>query len=239
MAKGSYQVIFSGKIIEHADLDMVKANVARVFSMPPDRIEKLFSGRRLVLKKELDQATAERYRATLQRAGALCEIEDIASTPIVETVVEPASTEQAAPQKEDTLSPVDKSGMSMAEVGITLIESEPVPDANIDTEDIDMAEVGITLVEHEVVPDANIDTGDIDMAEVGITLVEHEAVPDANIDTGNIDMAEAGSTLVEPTEFLEAEFDLDELSMDEAGVQLIEPEKVAPAEIDTSQLSLD
>ena len=221
MAKGSYQVIFSGKIIEHADIDMVKANVARTFSMPPDRIEKLFSGRRLVLKKDLDQATAERYRSTLQRAGALCEIEDTtASTPITEKPpvqpapsVQPAAPEIAA-QTQSPVTQVDASGMSMAEPGIILAEPAPVPEANIDTGDIDMAEVGITLAEPAPVPDANIDTGDIDMAEVGITLTE-------------------------PEEFLAAEFDLGDMSLDEAGAQLVEPKKVAPADIDTSQLSLD
>ena len=245
MAKGSYQVIFSGKIIEHADLDMVKANVARTFSMPPDRIEKLFSGRRLVLKKDLDQATAERYRITLQRAGALCEIEDTAaSTPITEKPVQPVpSVHPAAPeiaaQTQPPVTQADESGMSMAEAGIILAESAPVPDANIDTGDIDMAEAGIILAESTLVPDANIDTGDIDMAEAGIILAESASVPDANIDTGDIDMAEVGITLTEPEEFLAAEFDLGDMSMDEAGAQLVEPTKVAPADIDTSQLSLD
>ena len=237
MAKGSYQVIFSGKIIEHADLDMVKANVARTFSIPPEKLEKLFSGRRLVLKKDLDHATAERYRLTLERAGALCELEDTASKPAAAPSVQ-AST----PVKEGVAptSQVDNAtGMSMAEVGITLVEPESVPDANIDTSDMNMAEVGITLVEPVFAPDANIDTGDMDMAEAGITLVEPESVPDANIDTGDMDMAEAGSILAEQEEFLEAEFDLAELSMDETGVQLVEPKKVEPADIDTSQLSLD
>jgi len=232
MAKGSYQVIFSGKIIAHADLDMVKANVARTFSMPPEKIEKLFSGRRLVLKKDLDHATAERYQHTLKRAGALCELEDTSANPAQET----------SPVKEET-APVsqveDSSGMSMAEVGITLIETEVIPDANIDTGDMNMAEAGITLVAPESVPDANIDTGDMDMAEPGITLVAPASVPDANIDTGDMDMAEAGSMLAEQEEFLEAEFDLAELSMDETGVLLVEPKKVEPADIDTSQLSLD
>jgi len=234
MAKGSYQVIFSGKIIEHADLDMVKANVARVFSMPPDRIEKLFSGRRLVLKKELDQATAERYRATLQRAGALCELVDTAATVQAQTTAEPnpPGTEVAEAATED-------SALSMAEVGITLVKPAEIVEANINTSGIDMADVGITLIESTPVPDANIDTSDIEMADVGITLIESTPVADANIDTSDIEMAEAGSILVEETEFLEAEFDLGELTMDEAGVQLVEPKEVVAADIDTSELSLD
>jgi len=238
MAKGSYQVIFSGKIIEHADIDMVKANVARVFSMPDDRIEKLFSGRRLVLKKNIDQATAERYKTTLQRAGALCEIEDLAT--VQQTPVAEKTESKPEPESERNIqSTAADVSMTVAAPGSQIGEHIEVAAANIDTSGMDMAEVGITLVESEAIPDANIDTGDIDMAEVGITLAEPKEVADANIDTTGIDMAEVGITLTEPEEFLEADFDLSELSMDEVGVTLVEPKSVPDAKIDTSQLSLD
>ncbi len=221
MAKGSYQVIFVGKIIEHADFDMVKTNVARVFSLPPDRVDKLFSGRRIVLKKDIDQTTAERYKTTLQRAGALCEIEDTqAATP---------ESTQVAP---DEL-------MTVAEPGSQIGEHVEVANATIDTSGMDMAEVGITLAESESVPDAHIDTGDINMAEAGITLAEPKEVVDVQIDTSGIDMAEVGITLAEPEEFLEAEFDLSDLTLDEAGATLVESTSVPDANIDTSQLSLD
>lgn len=236
MAKGNYQVIFSGKIIEHAELDMVKANIARVFNMPDERVDALFSGSRLILKKDLDQATAERYRLTLQRAGALCELEDTAATV---AVAEKLPVEKPITTAEPRVSQADESTISMADAGITLIESAPISDANIDTHDLDMAEAGITLIESASVADANIDTHDLDMAEAGITLTESASIPDANINTGDMAMADAGTTLIEAEEFLTAEFDLGEMSMDEAGVQLVEAEKVEPADIDTSKLSLD
>ena len=219
MATGNYRVIFSGKIIEHADIDMVKNNVARVFSLPPERIEKLFSGKRIVLKKDIDQATAERYQTTLQRAGALCEV---VTTP--QDNPEP-KTQQAA--------------MSVAEPGSQIGEHHEVAAAKIDTSDLDMAAPGITLVESQSVPEANIDTGDIDMAEVGIILAEPKEFVEADINTSGLDMAEAGVVLVEAEEFLQAEFDLQGLSMDEAGATLVEPKAIPDANIDTSDLSLD
>ncbi len=228
MAKGSYQVIFSGEIIEHADIDMVKSNVARVFSLPADRIEKLFSGKRLVLKKDIDQATAERYKTTLQRAGALCEIE--APSAVITEEIKPNPT---------PITQVDDVSMSVAEPGSQIGEHQEIPEANIDTSSLDMAEVGITLAESDHVPDVHIDTGNIDMAEVGITLSEAKEPVEADIDVTHIDMAETGVTLKEPEEFLEAEFDLADLSMDEVGATLTESEPVPDANIDTSGLSLD
>jgi len=225
MAKGSYQVIFGGKILEHADIDMVKANVARVFSLPSDRIEKLFSGRRIVLKKDIDQATAERYKATLQRAGALCEIED--------TLTISESTQAT------TMPSKDAAVMTVAEPGSQIGEHDEVAEANIDTSGMDMAEVGITLSKPEPVAAADIDTGDINMAEVGITLAEPKVIVEVQIDTGGMDMAEAGIILADPEEFLEAEFDLSDLTLDEAGATLVESKSTPDANIDTSQLSLD
>ena len=233
MAKGSYQVIFSGEIIEHADIDMVKNNVARVFSLPSDRIDKLFSGKRLVLKKDIDQATAERYKTTLQRAGALCEVEDLAAVTTEETKPDPVPVTQAE-------APADSPGMSVAEPGSQIGEHQEIPEANIDTSAFDMAEVGISLAESsQVVADVNIDTSNINMSEVGITLAEPKEVVEADIDVTNIDMAEAGVTLKEPEEFLEAEFDLADLTMDEVGTTLVESKPIPEANIDTSDLSLD
>lgn len=232
MAKGTFQVIFSGKIIEHADIEMVKANVGRVFSLSADRIEKLFSGKRLTLKKDIDQSTAERYRATLQRAGALCEIEQVPAIQTVEPAAAPAPASDSVPATNDT-------GISLADPGSQIGEQQEVNDANIDTGSMDMAEPGVTLVESQAVPEANIDTGNMDMADAGVTLIESQPIPDANIDTGDMAMAEAGVTLAEAEEFLDAEFDLSGLSLDEVGVTLIESEPIPDANIDTSQLSLD
>lgn len=230
MAKGSYQIVFSGKTFEHADLDMVKNNLGNVFSLSAERIEKLFSGQRLVLKKDIDQATAERYKATLQRAGALCEIEDLAA--LEETKHEIIQVTQAKAQIDDT-------EMSVAEPGSQIgAHHEPVA-ADIDISAFDMAEPGITLAEPEYVAEANIDTGEMNMFDVGVALAEPPIFTEAHIDTSNLDMADAGASLVEAEEFLKVEFDLAQLSMDEAGVTLAEPKPVPDANIDTSQLSLD
>lgn len=247
MAEGNYQVIFSGQIIDGADLDMVKRNVSRVFNLDADKVEKLFCGRRLILKKQIDQATAEKYQSTMQRAGALCEIanasqasamvEKTTATAISQT---PPDASLAKQQTVATDTAVNKEeGVSLAEPGVQLVAHEAVPAANIDTSGMDMAEPGIQLVEHEMVPEANIDTSGMDMAEVGIQLVEHEMVPEPDIDTSAMDMAEAGIRLAEPGEIVEVEFDTSAMSLDAAGIQLVEAKPVPAANIDTSHLSTE
>ncbi len=69
-----YEIAFSGQLVPGAQLDQVKANMAKLFQADAQRIALLFSGRRLVIKNNLDEAGAEKYRATLERAGALVEV---------------------------------------------------------------------------------------------------------------------------------------------------------------------
>ncbi|KTC37837.1 hypothetical protein AO269_14230 [Pseudomonas putida] len=57
-----YEIVFSGECVPGASLDQVKSNLATLFKADAQRIELLFSGRRLVLKNNLDAQAAEKYR---------------------------------------------------------------------------------------------------------------------------------------------------------------------------------
>ena len=61
-----YEIVFDGRLVEGAQLERVKANLGKLFQADESRLELLFSGRRLVLKNNLDEQTAEKYRAALE-----------------------------------------------------------------------------------------------------------------------------------------------------------------------------
>src|SRR5690606_2285064 len=69
-----FEVAFSGQLLPGAVPEQVRANLARLFQADEQRIALLFSGRRIVIKTDLDEAGAEKYRSTLERAGALAEV---------------------------------------------------------------------------------------------------------------------------------------------------------------------
>jgi len=73
-----YEIAFAGQLVSGAQLDAVKANLAKLFQADAARIALLFSGRRMVIKNNLDEAGAEKYRSILLRAGALVEVRDMA-----------------------------------------------------------------------------------------------------------------------------------------------------------------
>ncbi|WP_397451715.1 hypothetical protein [Pseudomonas sp. NA-150] len=72
-----YEIVFTGQLVPGAQRERVEANLGKLFQADAQRIALLFSGRRLVLKNNLDEAAAEKYRATLERAGALAEVVDM------------------------------------------------------------------------------------------------------------------------------------------------------------------
>ena len=93
-----FEVAFSGELVPGADAVQVRANLARLFQADPQRIAALFSGRRTVIKSNLDAAGAEKYRLTLERAGARVEISPLAQAPVAApaSAPAPASTPAAA-----------------------------------------------------------------------------------------------------------------------------------------------
>ena len=96
----SYEIAFAGQLVPGAQLELVKANLAKLFQADAQRIALLFSGRRIVIKNNLDAPSAEKYRATLERAGALVEVIAMPATGAVEAAPITASDEEApAPER--------------------------------------------------------------------------------------------------------------------------------------------
>jgi len=74
MSDQLFEVAFSGQISDGANLEEVKARVGKMFNADDAKLAQLFSGKRIVIKKNIDQATAAKYKTALNRAGAECEI---------------------------------------------------------------------------------------------------------------------------------------------------------------------
>ena len=60
MSDELFEVAFSGQIKEGADLEQVKAKVGTMFKADATKLGHLFSGKRMVIKKNIDQATANK-----------------------------------------------------------------------------------------------------------------------------------------------------------------------------------
>lgn len=77
MADTEYHVVFRGELTGDLPKDTVKQHLCALFKMPHSRVEALFSGNPVVVKKGVDEATARKFEAAFRKAGAICELQDV------------------------------------------------------------------------------------------------------------------------------------------------------------------
>ncbi len=106
MTEPLYRIVFRGEIAPGVAPEQVRENLRQDFRLRPESVERLFAGRAVVLKANLDRDTAERYRAAFERTGARCRLE-----PMV-----PAAAAAVAPAEADAAS-VEPTPPAPAEVG--------------------------------------------------------------------------------------------------------------------------
>ncbi len=166
-----YEIAFSGRLLPGAQPDAVKANLARLFQADAQRIALLFSGRRMVIKNNLDAAAAEKYRVALERAGALAEVSsmevdveevEMAPPPPMPAAATPAESAparrlQVAPRDEYMAAFVDVEApdFGIAPIGADLQDRKPEPQAPaVDLSALSLAPVGSDMGQAKAAPAA-------------------------------------------------------------------------------------
>ncbi|MDH3387446.1 MAG: hypothetical protein OEN02_06010 [Gammaproteobacteria bacterium] len=188
MSDQLFEVAFSGVISEGANPDEVRARVGKMFNADADKLAQLFSGKRIVIKKNIDQATAAKYKTALNRAGAECEVQPTggAAAPAPAEAANPAAATTApAPQQfessyEGEVPPppqtdplgitgdqIEDLAVSIAPVGSALKDDYQEPEEpDIDITGFDIAPVGADLGSVKKDPDpAPPDTSGLTLAD--------------------------------------------------------------------------
>ena len=156
MTDARYHIVFSGQLVAGSDRATVEANLGRMLKVEGERLQALFSGRPVVLKKNADQATAMKLRAMLKQAGAQCEMRPVdagqgatpPSSPAVSAPAEAAGAVEGETDKQ-MVGTIRTGGTGfsgpwqVAEVGAEIApgDAEPGPEAP-DISHLSMAEVG-------------------------------------------------------------------------------------------------
>ena len=70
-----FEVVFQGRLVDGFSATDVQANVARLFKATPQQVEQMFSGKRVVIRNQLDQETALKYQVLLRKNGAVSRVE--------------------------------------------------------------------------------------------------------------------------------------------------------------------
>jgi hypothetical protein len=100
MSEQHYDIFFRGEVLDGFELDAVKTQVGQLFKAPPEKVEQLFSGKVIPLKKDLDKATAAKFKQALEKAGAKIYIKLAAESAPVSAAkpVPPAAAITSSPQ---------------------------------------------------------------------------------------------------------------------------------------------
>ncbi|WP_369600866.1 hypothetical protein AAIA72_13670 [Hahella sp. SMD15-11] len=101
------ELVFQGELVEGFTLVQVRANMAKLFRATDAQLDRMFSGRPVVLKNGLDAAMAEKFRQIIGKQGAIVHIrrqgEPLptakAQSPAAATPAAPASTASSAAVK--------------------------------------------------------------------------------------------------------------------------------------------
>jgi len=90
-----FSVVLTGKLADGFELPEVMDNIAQVFKLAPEKVEKLFGGKPVALKRGVEKSQAMKLRNVLARAGALGVIKAdvIESEVATETAVAVVETE--------------------------------------------------------------------------------------------------------------------------------------------------
>ena len=78
-----YNVYFAGQVMAGFDARVVRDKLAKIFNADQATLDKLFSGKAQLIKRDCDAATAGKYKQALERAGAI---------PIIKTAATAAAT---------------------------------------------------------------------------------------------------------------------------------------------------
>lgn len=184
-----YEIAFAGQIMPGAQAEQVKENLARLFQADAQRIALLFSGRRIVIKSNLDAAGAEKYRATLERAGAVAIVQAL-DAQIEEVELAPPPVPQAAAAPVASAAPVATSSRPGARV--IPRDEYMAAFADVEAPDFGIAPVGSDLQEHK--PDAQapaVDLSQFSLAPVGSDMGQAKTSPAAPApDTSHLKLQE-------------------------------------------------
>ncbi|KAF1054096.1 MAG: hypothetical protein GAK43_01083 [Stenotrophomonas maltophilia] len=166
-----FEIVFSGQVLPGAAVETVKANLARLFQADEQRIALLFSGRRLVLKNNLDEAAAEKYRTALERAGAQVELVDMdAEIEEIELAPPPPAAPAPAPVAPRVAAPTPAAAPSgsVGRLKVAPRDEYMAAFVDVDAPDFGLAPVGTDLQDDKAEAQAPaVDLSQFSLAPVG------------------------------------------------------------------------
>lgn len=152
-----FEIAFHGQVRPGVTPEQARARIGQLFQVGDEQLNVLFSGRRVVIKQGLDEASADKYRQAIERAGAVCSVDSMEQeeTPAPAAAStspsgQPHSTDGASVRPRDAymaaFSEVEAPDFGIAPVGADMQdEYEEFVDLPIDLSALSLAPAGSDL----------------------------------------------------------------------------------------------
>ena len=177
MANELFNIVFQGKIQPDCELSQVKEQLGRLFNVGDDKLNMMFSGKPVVIKKSADRATAQKFLQAMKKAGAVAHAVTTDGKPVdlfsSEQAAPTPQQQQPKPAPETTPTTSSEGGLTLAAVGEQIIPTQEFVEGSFNTEGMTMAPPGSDVTDPEPPPppfEANL--SDLDMAEAGEQILD-------------------------------------------------------------------
>lgn len=209
MSNSDFDIIFRGDIVFGHQLAEVKVKLQQLFKVDAAKIDALFTGRPVPLKRNLDEATANKYRDVLLKAGAMVEVCSSDKSPAN------SPSKPAVPVRSQPMAPIAPvapayAAWTLAPVGADLLPASERPAkpaaVAVDTSGLSLRPADGNLVDaaevhHEL--EAVVIAPDLGLAAIGEDLIgadEKLELPLVEIELEDWGIADAGSDLLSAAE---------------------------------------
>jgi hypothetical protein len=244
LMEARYNVYFSGQLLAGRELATVRANLGKLFNANEATLNKLFSGKAQLVKRDCDKATALKYKQAIEKAGGIPDIKTVAATPVDEAqsaaeriaalasapdlgAQQPATEPEGNPEAPGTQTDVN---IALAPSGteVLLAEERAAPVASsVNALDLDVDTSGERLSDALPTPPAAPDTSHLSEGAVGEILPNLPSSATAlDPDTSGISLSPDGSDFSDcaaPASDA-PELDLSGIDLAPAGADVIEPQ---------------
>jgi len=194
-----YNVYFAGQLLEGQELNRVRDGLAKLFNADQQTLDKLFSGKAQLLKRDCDKATALKYKQAMERAGALPVIKQVQAA-----ATQPPAT--AAPAAEKTLSAAQRIAALAAAPDEAGYRSDPAAASTVNEQTqqspgqaaMNLAPAGTEVLRENERPEPvtrEVDTSGLEVDAAAQRLSEEPPPPPPTPDTSHIDMGAVGELI--------------------------------------------
>lgn len=179
MSDELFNLVFSGELVKGSEVETVKANLVKMLKLSPGNVEKMFSGKTITIKKNIDTDTGRKLRAKFKQAGVIVRLESFSDTAMPSS----SSNSSSDNTKEESTAPSKYSDATQQKSHVKISAKKPVNPGkavfNLPEDPVDESEDEEENGSTESVETADVEEQATSESEVTVDDIEEYSAPEA------------------------------------------------------------